>query len=61
MLLGIERVTKVFGKLRVNDEVSLSVDAGEVFGLLGPNDAGKTTPAPTRCPKTVTPKPHKER
>ncbi len=43
MLLEIELVTKTFGKVRANDEISLSVDSGEVFGLLGPNGAGKTT------------------
>ena len=43
MQLGIERVTKMYGRVRVNDEISLSVGAGEVFGLLGPNGAGKTT------------------
>lgn len=45
MLLEIEHVTKQFPRPRVlaNDDISLSVDAGEVFGLLGPNGAGKTT------------------
>ena len=44
MLLEIDRVTKRFrNDVLANDEVSLAVDAGEVFGLLGPNGAGKTT------------------
>ena len=44
MLLDVDRVTKVYkGGLKANDDVSLSIDAGEVFGLLGPNGAGKTT------------------
>lgn len=35
--------TKDFGAIRALDGVSLSVDAGEVFGFIGPNGSGKTT------------------
>ncbi len=38
-----DRVTKSFGELRANDEITLQVRPGEVYGLLGPNGAGKTT------------------
>src|SRR5690606_14878648 len=34
---------KVYGKRTVVEDVTLSVDSGEVVGLLGPNGAGKTT------------------
>ena len=43
-LLEVERVTKQYKRgPKANDDISLSVDTGEVFGLLGPNGAGKTT------------------
>jgi beta-exotoxin I transport system ATP-binding protein len=34
---------KRYGRLRALDDLSLRVEAGEVFGFLGPNGAGKTT------------------
>jgi ABC-2 type transport system ATP-binding protein len=44
MLLEIKGVTKIYkGKIKANDNISLSLSEGEVFGLLGPNGAGKTT------------------
>jgi ABC-2 type transport system ATP-binding protein len=44
MLLEIKDITKIYkGKVKANDNISLSIDEGEVFGLLGPNGAGKTT------------------
>jgi branched-chain amino acid transport system ATP-binding protein len=42
-LLDVQGVTKEFGGLRANEEVSFQVDAGEIVGLIGPNGAGKTT------------------
>jgi ABC-2 type transport system ATP-binding protein len=44
MLLEVAHVSKRFRNgVQANDDISLSVEAGEVFGLLGPNGAGKTT------------------
>ncbi|MDP2167782.1 MAG: LPS export ABC transporter ATP-binding protein [Thermodesulfovibrionales bacterium] len=41
--LRAERLSKTYdGRFVIND-VSLSVDSGEIVGLLGPNGAGKTT------------------
>lgn len=42
-LLRTERLTCDFGGLRAVDSVSLSVAAGTVHSLIGPNAAGKTT------------------
>lgn len=42
-VLKTEGLTRCFGSLRAVDELSLEVEAGEIFGLLGPNGAGKTT------------------
>jgi ABC-type branched-subunit amino acid transport system ATPase component len=42
-LLRVEGVTKEFGGIVANNDVSLSVQAGTITGLIGPNGAGKST------------------
>ena len=42
-LLRVERVSKSFGGVQANRDISISVAAGAVHGLIGPNGSGKTT------------------
>jgi branched-chain amino acid transport system ATP-binding protein len=42
-ILEIKNVSKFFGGLAANSDVSFSVEAGTIMGLIGPNGAGKTT------------------
>lgn len=42
-LLEVKQVTKAFGGLRANDDITFSLEKGELLGLIGPNGAGKTT------------------
>jgi ABC-2 type transport system ATP-binding protein len=39
----IDRLTHAYGRRRALDAVTLAVERGEIFGLLGPNGSGKTT------------------
>jgi branched-chain amino acid transport system ATP-binding protein len=42
-MLEIKHVSKFFGGLAANSDVSFSVEEGSIMGLIGPNGAGKTT------------------
>ncbi len=42
-LLQMRGICKYFGSVHANEAVSLTVDPGEIIGLLGENGAGKTT------------------
>lgn len=42
-ILEIRNLSKNYGKVKALSGLSLSIDRGQVFGLLGPNGSGKTT------------------
>ena len=42
-VIEISNLTKFYGKNRGIEDVSLSVEEGEIFGFVGPNGAGKST------------------
>jgi ABC-2 type transport system ATP-binding protein len=43
MSIKVKNLTKIFGHQRALDQVSFTVDQGEIVGFLGPNGAGKST------------------
>ena len=42
-LIKVENVSKSFGGVRANHEISITVPEGKITGLIGPNGSGKTT------------------
>jgi ABC-2 type transport system ATP-binding protein len=42
-MITITNLAKTYGTIRAVNDLSLTINNGEVFGLLGPNGAGKTT------------------
>ena len=42
-MVEVQHVTKRYGSLTAVDDISFSVERGEILGFLGPNGAGKTT------------------
>lgn len=47
--LEIKNFSKRYGSFLAVDDISLSVNPGEIFGLLGPNGAGKSTTISSIC------------
>lgn len=42
-MLKVDNVTKYYGDVKAVDDLSFTIEPGEIFGLLGVNGAGKTT------------------
>ena len=42
-MLRIENLTKIYGDKKAVDDLSLHINAGEIYGFIGHNGAGKTT------------------
>ena len=42
-ILEVQNLTKYYGKIKGVENVSLSLEEGEIFGFIGPNGAGKST------------------
>ncbi len=49
ILIEVSHLYKAFGKLLAVNDVSLEIKAGEIFGLVGPDGAGKTTTMRLLC------------
>lgn len=44
IVIYLENVSKTYsGGVKANDQISLTIPSGKIFGFLGPNGAGKTT------------------
>ncbi|MDX9871772.1 MAG: ABC transporter ATP-binding protein [Clostridia bacterium] len=48
-MINVQGMTKKYGKLLANDDITLSVASGELAVLLGPNGAGKSTLIKSIC------------
>ena len=48
-IINTNNLTKKFGKLIAVDTLNLSIEEGEIYGLLGPNGSGKTTTIKMLC------------
>ena len=41
--IEVNHISKSYGKVQALQDVTFSVEKGEVFGLIGPDGAGKST------------------
>ncbi|MGB9661827.1 MAG: ATP-binding cassette domain-containing protein [Moorellaceae bacterium] len=49
VIIAVENLRKAFGPLMAVNDISFTVEEGEVFGFLGPNGAGKSTTIKILC------------
>ena len=42
-ILEVKNVSKSFGGVKANVDISMNVEKGRIVGLIGPNGSGKTT------------------
>lgn len=42
-IVSVKSINKSYGEVRVLKNISFEVKTGEIFGLIGPDGAGKTT------------------
>jgi len=42
-ILSVENLSRSFGGIKANDNISFTVDEGSILGIIGPNGAGKST------------------
>ena len=42
-ILSVENLSRSFGGIKANDNISFEVDQGSILGIIGPNGAGKST------------------
>ena len=48
-MINIQNLKKYFGEIKAVDGISFNVQQGEMFGLVGPDGAGKTTTIKILC------------
>ncbi|MDR0666113.1 MAG: ABC transporter ATP-binding protein [Campylobacteraceae bacterium] len=48
-IIAVRNLSKKFGKFTAVENISFTVNSGEIFGLLGPNGAGKSTTFKMLC------------
>jgi ABC-2 type transport system ATP-binding protein len=49
LAIDVHNLTKIFGRRRVVDNITLQVPRGKIYGFLGPNGSGKTTTIRMLC------------